>query len=58
MRDDFIIVPVAVVLFFLLLLLYVGGSKTENTRIYENCLTNNSTMTYNDVTKMCKEFVK
>jgi len=58
MNDNFWILPAAAVLFVILLLLMVGGGRIEYNRIYEKCLTNNSSMTYNEVTKMCKEFVK
>lgn len=36
----------------------MSGGNFENKRIYENCLKNNSTMTYADLNKMCKDIVK
>lgn len=58
MNDNFWILPFVVVAFMILMLLMFGGGHIEHQRIYEKCLTNNSSMPYNEVTKMCKEFVK
>ena len=62
MNDNFWVLPAvltaALVIFFLLVGLIMMGSKMENERIYEKCLTTNSSMVYNDVTKMCKDIVK
>lgn len=58
MNDNFWFLPAALIAFLLLFGLIMMGGKMENERIYEKCLTNNSSMSYNDVTKMCKEFVK
>lgn len=57
-KYSFLIFPFVVGVFVIIILLMMGGEKIENQRIYQKCLTNNSTMTYNEVTKMCKEFVK
>lgn len=59
MKDySFLILPFALGLFVIILLLMMAGGRIEYERIYQKCLTNNSTMPYNEVTKMCKEFVK
>ena len=34
------------------------GKFHENDRIYNNCLTTNGTMAYNEADKMCKDIVK
>ena len=58
MNDNFWFLPAALIAFLLLFGLIMMGGKMENERIYENCLTTNSSMVYNDLTKMCKELVK
>ena len=59
--NDGIGVVVGAVLAGLVASFFVGvmsGGNFENTRIYKNCLKSNSTMTYADVDKMCKDIVK
>ena len=58
MNDNYWIFPVSLVAFFILIGLIMMGSKMENDRIYEKCLSTNSSMVYNDLTKMCKQLVK
>jgi hypothetical protein len=62
MNDNFWFLPAAaaaaLIAFLLLFGLIMMGGKMENERIYEKCLTTNSSMVYNDLTKMCKELVK
>ena len=58
MKDNYWMLPVSVVVFFIILGLLMFGGKIENGRIYDQCLTNNSSMVYTDLTKMCKEIVK
>jgi len=58
MNDNYWIFPVSLVAFFILIGLIMMGSKMENDRIYEKCLSTNSGMVYNDLTKMCKQLVK
>lgn len=58
MNDKYWIFPVSVVAFFILIGLIMMGSKMENDRIYDKCLSTNSGMVYNDLVKMCKELVK
>ena len=58
MRNDYWIPPVIFVSVFLMFLIHWSGRLTESTRIYDNCLKNNGTMSYNEADKMCKEIVK
>jgi len=58
MNDNFWFLPAALISFLLLFGLIMMGGKMENERIYEKCLTTNSSMVYNELTKMCKELVK
>lgn len=58
MRDDYWIIPVIFVTVVVIVMLLMAGSKMEASRIYDNCLKNNGTMTYADVDKMCKDIVK
>lgn len=58
MNTNYWFYPVSVVAFFMLIGLIIIGGKIENDRLYEKCLNSNSSMSYVDVTKMCKELVK
>lgn len=58
MNSNYWFYLVPVVAFFMLIVLVSIGGKIENDRLYEKCLNSNSSMSYVDVTKMCKELVK
>lgn len=58
MNSNYWFYLVPVVAFFMLIVLITIGGKIENDRLYEKCLNSNSSMSYVDVTKMCKELVK
>lgn len=58
MKDNYWMFPFAIVGFFMIIGLIIMGGKMENERIYDKCLTTNSSMVYNELTKMCKEVVK
>lgn len=58
MNNDFWVYPVLLVGCIFMVILVVVGGKIENYRLYDKCLTTNSSMAYNDLTKMCRELVK
>ena len=58
MNDNFWFLPGALIAFLLLFGLIIMGGKMENERIYEKCLTTNSSMVHSELIKMCKELVK
>lgn len=58
MNDNYWMAPLGIVGMFLLGVMVIIGTAIEQTRIYNNCLKTNATMAYNEVDKMCKEFVK
>jgi len=58
MNNGFWVLPVTLVGCLFMVILVTVGVKIENSRIYDKCLTTNSSMVYNDLTKMCKEVVK
>jgi len=58
MNDNYWIFPATAVAFIILFGLAMLGAKIENNRIYDKCLTMNSSMVYIDVVKLCREIVK
>lgn len=57
MNDDNFVPMVAFVVFVSVLMYMVGWALTEK-RIYDNCLTNNSTMIHHEAVAKCRDIVK